>query len=142
MIKKRIFRFWMVNILMSIALFIIYRMVIAESKPVDESWIEKLLYMLDILLNLGFSIIFLLVMLVGSLAIFLNQIEKIRNNYYVSLLTFLATPLVSTIGLLIKLWIDFHTYDRSIMKTVAVFSILYLLLNTATFSIFRKRVGK
>lgn len=132
----------MVNILMSIALFIIYRMVIAESKPVDESWIEKLLYMLDILLNLGFSIIFLLVMLVGSLAIFLNQIEKIRNNYYVSLLTFLAIPLVSTIGLLIKLWIDFHTYDRSTMKTVAIFSILYLLLNTATFLIFRKRVGK
>lgn len=142
MIKKRIFRFSMVNILMSIALFIIYRMVIAESKPVDESWIEKLLYILDILLNLGFSIIFLLVMLVGSLAIFLNQIEKIRNNYYVSLLTFLAIPLVSTIGLLIKLWIDFHTYDRSIMKTVAIFSILYLLLNTATFLIFRKRVGK
>lgn len=132
----------MVNVLMSIALFIIYRMVIAESKPVDESWIEKLLYILDMLLNLGFSTMFLLVMLVGSLAIFLNQIEKIRNNYYLSLLTFLAIPIVSTVGLLIKLWIDFHTYDRSIIKTVAIFSILHLLLNTAIFLMFRKRMEK
>lgn len=132
----------MVNVLMSIALFIIYRMVIAELKPVDESWIEKLLYMLDILLNLGFSTMFLLVMLVGSLAIFLNQIKKIRNNYYLSLLTFLAIPLVSTVGLLIKLWIDFHTYDRSIIRTVAIFSTFYLLLNTATFLMFRKRMEK
>ena len=142
MIKRKIFRFWIVNILMSVALFIIYRVVIAESKPVDESWIEKFFYFLDILLNLGFSIIYLLVMVVGSLAIFFNQIEKIRDNRYPSLLTFIAVPLLAVIVLGIRLGIDFYTDGRSIFTTLVVFALLYLLLNSLTFLIFSKSMKK
>ncbi len=142
MINKKIFRFWIVNILMSVALFISYRIVIAESKPVDESWIEKFLYFLDILLNLGFSIIYLLVMIAGSLAIFLNQIEKIRNHRYLSLLTFIAVPLAVVIVLGIRLGIDLYTDGRSIFSTLVVFALLYLLLNSLTFLIFSKSMRK
>ena len=127
---------------MCIALFISYRVVIAESKPVDESWIEKFLYFLDILLNLGFSIIYLLFMIVGSLAIFFNQIEKIRNHRYLSLLSFIAVPLLAVIVLGIRLGIDLYTDGRSIFSTLVVFALLYLLLNSLTFLIFSKSMRK
>jgi len=132
----------MVNILMCLALFISYRVVIAESKPVDASWMEKFLHVLDVLLNLGFSIIYLLAMLVASLAIFFNQIEKIRNHRHLSLLTFIAFPLLAVIVLAIKLGIDVYTDGQGIFTTLVIFALLYLLLNSLTFLIFSKSMSK
>lgn len=142
MIKKKIFRFWIVNILMCIALFISYRVVIYKSEALNTSWIEKFLHVLDVLLNLGFSLIYLIIMVVGSLAIFFNQIEKTRNNRYLSLITFIAVPLFAVIILTIKLGIDFYTDGQSIFTTLVVFALLYLLLNTVTFLIFNKSMKK
>ncbi|RWU10829.1 hypothetical protein [Pedobacter chitinilyticus] len=142
MIKKRIFRYWFVNILMTLALFIAYRIVIAESEPAGSTWIEKFLFMLDVILNLGFSLFYLLVMIVASLAIFFNQIAKIRNNGYLSSLTFLAVPLVGVLILAVKVSIDVYTHSPNILSTVLTFSILYLLGNTITFLSFRKSMKK
>lgn len=142
MIKKKIFRFWIVNILMCIALFISYRVVIAESEPLNTTWIEKFLHVLDVLLNLGFSLLYLLVMIVGSSAIFFNQIEKIRNQHYLSLLTFITVPLLVVIVLGIRLGIDLYTDGQSIFSTLVVFALLYLLLNSLTFFIFSKSMKK
>ncbi len=142
MINKRIFRFWMVNILMCVALFIGYRIVIAESEPLNTTWMEKFLHVLDVLLNLGFSLVYLLFMMAGSLAIFFNQIQKIRNHHYLSLLTFIAIPLLAVIVLAIKLGIDFYTDGQSIFTTLVVFALLYLLLNSLTFLIFSKSMKK
>ena len=142
MIKKRIFRYWLVNILMSLALFIAYRIVIAESEPAGTTWMEKFLFMLDVLLNLGFSLFYLLVMILASLAIFFNQIAKIRNNGFLSSLTFLAAPLVGVVILGIKVSIDVYTHGPNILNTVFIFSILYLLGNTITFLSFRKSMKK
>jgi hypothetical protein len=142
MIKKRIFRYWFVNILMSLALFIAYRIVIAESEPAGSTWMEKFLFMLDVILNLGFSLFYLLVMIVASLAIFFNQIAKIRNNGYLSSLTFLAVPLVGVLILAVKVSIDVYTHSPNILSTVLTFSILYLLGNTITFLSFRKSMKK
>lgn len=142
MIKKRIFRYWFVNILMTLALFIAYRIVIAESEPAGSTWIEKFLFMLDVILNLGFSLFYLLVMIVASLAIFFNQIAKIRNNGYLSSLTFLAVPLVGVLILAVKVSIDVYTHSPNILSTVLIFSILYLLGNIVTFLSFRKSMKK
>lgn len=142
MSKKRIFRYWFVNILMSLALFIAYRIVIAESEPAGSTWIEKFLFMLDVILNLGFSLFYLLVMIVASLAIFFNQIAKIRNNGYLSSLTFLAVPLVGVLILAVKVSIDVYTHSPNILSTVLTFSILYLLGNIVTFLSFRKSMKK
>lgn len=142
MIKKRIFRYWFVNILMSLALFIAYRIVIAESEPAGSTWMEKFLFMLDVILNLGFSLFYLLVMIVASLAIFFNQIAKIRNNGYLSSLTFLAVPSVGVLILAVKVLIDVYTHSPNILSTVLTFSILYLLGNIVTFLSFRKSMKK
>lgn len=142
MIKKRIFRFWMINILMSIVLFAAYRIVIAKSEPADTSWFEKIIYILDLLINLGFSTVYLLVMTAASLAIFLNHIVKINHNFYLSLLTFVAIPLACTICLAVKLLSDFYTHSRSIFSTLTAFSMLYLLGNFVMFLIFRKSMRK
>lgn len=142
MIKKKIFRYWFVNILMSLALFIAYRIVIGESEPAGSTWMEKFLFMLDVILNLGFSLFYILVMVAGSLAIFFNQIAKIRNNGYLSSLTFLAVPLVCVVTLGIKVSIDVYTHGPNILNTVFIFSIVYLLGNIVTFLSFRKSMNK
>jgi len=142
MINKRIFRFWIINILMCVVLFISYRIVIAESEPLNTTWMEKFLHVLDVLLNLGFSFMYILAMMASSLTIFLNQIQKIRNHYYLSLLTFIAIPLLAVIVLAIKLGIDFYTDGQSIFTTLLVFALLYLLLNSLTFLIFSKSMKK
>ena len=92
--KKLIFKFWIVNFIMSIILFIIYRIVIIESKATDGNWFENFIAILDILLNIILSTVYLIGILICSLPLFLNLKKNIRNNYYLSLLTFLGLPFI------------------------------------------------
>nr|WP_305049725.1 hypothetical protein [Elizabethkingia bruuniana] len=82
--KKIILKFWLINLLISILLFILYRITVMETKQAGETWLDTILYMMDILLSLGFSMIYLVVMVFSSLTFFLNLVEKIRNNYFLS----------------------------------------------------------
>ncbi|NHQ79882.1 hypothetical protein, partial [Elizabethkingia miricola] len=97
--KKIIFRFWLVNLLISILLFFLYKIVMMETKQTDATFLGNILYIIDILLNLGFSLIYLAVMVLGSLSFFLNLIEKIRNNSFLSFLAFSVIPLICVIYL-------------------------------------------
>ena len=82
--KKIVFRFWIINFLISIALFFIYRIVIAETKTIDGNFFEELIQILELLLNIGFAFVYFIAMVISSLALLLNLIEKIRNNLFVS----------------------------------------------------------
>jgi hypothetical protein len=137
--KKIIFRFWIINFLISIALFFIYRVVIAETKPTDGGFFESVLYILDILLNLGFSFIYLIAMVICSLAFFLNLIGNIRNNRLLSFLTFLGFPLICVVYLVINVSIDVFLYDVSVL-TLMIFSLIYLFLTTIEFLMLKKRL--
>jgi len=138
--KKIIFRFWIINFLISIALFFIYRVVIAETKPTDGGFFESVLYILDILLNLGFSFIYLIAMVICSLAFFLNLIGNIRNNRLLSFLTFLGFPLICVVYLVINVSIDVFLYDVSVLTTLMIFSLIYLFLTTIEFLMLKKRL--
>jgi len=98
---KIIFRFWLVNVLISIALFILYRLVIAETNTVATGFLETIIVILDIVVNLGFSTIYLFVVILCSLLFFLNHIEKIRRNKVLSFLTFSGIPAVCLVLLII-----------------------------------------
>lgn len=74
--KKIILNFWLINLLISILLFILYRVTAMEAKQADETLLETVLYMIDIVLNLGFSMIYLAVMVFSSLTFFLNLAEN------------------------------------------------------------------
>ena len=142
LIKKLIFKFWIINFLVSIALFIAYRVVIAETNYADRNLIETILQILDILLNLVYSFVYLIVIVFCSFLLFLNLIEKIRNNIYLSLLTFVGIPLVVILFIITNLLIDKQPHTDTFSKNLVLFSISYLFLTAIQFLLFRKRIKK
>ncbi|OXB00591.1 hypothetical protein B0A81_20670 [Flavobacterium plurextorum] len=137
-----IFRFWIINFLISISLFFIYRIVISETNVIAGNSFEKLLQILDLIINLGFSAVYFIAMIISSFAILLNLKEKIRNNFYWSLLAFLGIPTFCVLFILINLLIDISVHNVTILKRPAIFSIIYLFLTAIEFLFFRKRINK
>ena len=142
--KKLIFRFWIINVLIGVSLFIIYRIVISETEAETDTFFQKLMFILEILLSLGYSLIYLIGMLISSLALFLNLFEKIRNNFYLSMLSFLGIPVV---GIIYMIWMmnmitDLSgNYSINFLTTFLIFSLIYSILNLIQFLIFRKRIS-
>jgi len=142
--KRIVFRFWLLNILISIALFVTYRIVIAETNHIDGNFFEMILQILDISLNLAYSIVYLIGMVLCSCALFLNLIDQIRNNIYLSLLTFVGIPLFCAIFVTSNMLSDSILYDDTVtlFRNLVVFSIIYLFFTTFEFLLFRKRINK
>ncbi|OPC04670.1 hypothetical protein BAS09_02975 [Elizabethkingia ursingii] len=140
--KKIIFKFWLINLLISILLFFLYKIVMMETKQTDATFLGNILYIIDILLNLGFSLIYLAVMVFGSLSFFLNLIEKIRNNSFLSFLAFSGIPLICVIYLGTNVLIEIYQYNYSFIIRPLVFLIVYLLCTGVEFLMFRKKVKK
>ena len=126
--KKIIFKFWLINIPISIILYFIYRFSFMGPKSTEGNFIENLLDILKIVLNLAYSFIYLIGMILCSLTIFLNLINRIRNNYFYSLLTFLGIPLLCVIYFLIIILIGKFYESFNPMTTFVSFSIIYLLV--------------
>lgn len=140
--KKLIFRFWGINFLMSIVLFVLYRVVISKTdQTTDDNWFDTILFILELLLNLGFSVAYLVGMLVCSLTILLNLVTTIRNNFYLSLLTFLGIPLFCVIYLLFNFFMIFNISKENLLTTFLFFSLIYLIVTAVQFLIFRKRIS-
>lgn len=139
---KLIFKFYAVNFLVSIALFFIYRIGFVGNKTTTDNGFDTILLFLDIFLNIQFAMIFLIVMVFGSLTFFLNIIAKIRCNYFLSLLTFIAIPLVCVICLIVNLFMDGLLFNNSPLTTLVGFSIIYILITAIEFILFRKGMKK
>lgn len=73
---KIIVKFWLVNVLISILLFILYRLVIEEKNTVDTGFLNTIIVIMDIIVNLVFSVVYLFAIVLCSLLFFLNRIEK------------------------------------------------------------------
>ena len=136
------FKFYAANFLISIALFFIYRIGFVGNKQITRNWFDLIINILDIFLNIHFAVIFLIVMVFSSITIFLNIIAKIRRNYFLSLLTFLAIPLGCIIYLIINLWVDVQSNNDSPLTTLVVFSIIYTFITVIEFLLFRKKIKK
>lgn len=142
--KAIIFKFFFINILLSIALFIAYRIVISETNQADENFFKWVVQVLDILLNLAYSIVYIIALLCCSCAILLNLITKISNNYYLSLLTFIGLPFLCVVFLAIDILANGLLYGNTItvFRNLLIFSIIYLLVATVEFFFFRRRINK
>lgn len=123
-------------------LFIIYRIVIAGTKQADGNFLENVLQVLDVLLNLAYSVVYLIAIFFCSLSLFLNHIDKIRNHFYLSLLTFLGIPLFCVVFILVNGLLDSSLYHVTAIGNLLGFSIAYLLITTVQFLLFRKRINK
>lgn len=141
-LKRIIFNFWLVRILISIVLYFSYRIAISNTNHVEGSFLENVLQFLNILLDLAYSFVYLLTILFCSLLIFLNYIAKIRNNFYLSLLTILGIPVFCVIFITINVIIDTRLYSETALGNLLNFSIIYLLLATLEFAIFRRVIKR
>ncbi|WP_286779438.1 MULTISPECIES: hypothetical protein [Sphingobacterium] len=141
---KIIFRFWLVNVLISVALFVLYRLVIAETDTAATGFLETIIVILDIIVNLGFSTIYLFAVILCSLLFFLNHIEKIRRNKGLSFLTFSGIPAVCLILLIIYILVGFYRYHMVLdpLKMLLLFSVIYLASTILEFILFRKIIKK
>ena len=140
--RKIVSRIWLLNFLGSIALFVMYRIVISETKSPDGNFLETVIAILSILLSLGYSLIYLVGMVISSFAFILNLIPKVRNSVFLSLLTFCGIPLAFVLFITIGLWIDVPLRGLTAVTTLAVFSVAYLIMTTLAFALFRKRIRK
>ncbi|WP_228463095.1 hypothetical protein, partial [Flavobacterium psychrophilum] len=135
--KKIIFKSWIINLVISISLFIIYRLIIAETNYLEStSMFENFLFFIDVLLNIWVSILSLIAMFFCSLFFFLNLVVNIRNNYYLSSLSFLGIPTIWIVYLIvINIYTGFGFY-----RTILVLSMIYLFLTAVQFLKFRKKI--
>lgn len=139
--KKITFKYWLTNILISVMLFIAYRVVIAENNIENDGFLESIVQILDAFLNVAYSFIYLLAIAFCSLTIFLNQIDRIRNNNYLSLLTFVGLPFCCVIFIAVVWLIDgLHIINSA--NNLLLFSTIYLVFCAIQFSFFRKRIQK
>lgn len=138
--KKIIVRFWLINISISILLYLIYRFLLMEKVPVHGDFIENVLDIMDVLLSLAYSFIYLIGMLLFSLPIFFNLINRIRNNYFYSFLTFLGLPIIAVTYFLVIILIVDLSNPFNPMTTLAFFLIIYVAVLTILFLNFRKRI--
>ncbi|VTR50969.1 Uncharacterised protein [Sphingobacterium thalpophilum] len=138
-----IFRFWLVNVLLSILLFVLYRFLMLDSELVDSTFFEKVLSIVDAFLNAYLSTVYVVVITLGSVLFFLNQIEKIRNSYFLSLITFSGVPFISVIFLTVIILGDTYQYGVTAapLKLLFVFSVLYLLCTIVEFLLFRRKIS-
>ena len=136
--KKIIFKFWIINVLLSIVLFLIYRFTILQSDYSDalNGW-QKFLSVVDVLFQFLLSGISFIAMIFCSLFIFLNLIVTIRNNYFFSFLTFFG---ISIIWLIYLLFINVGT-DFKFCKTILILTIIYQFCTYIEFIQFRKKVN-
>lgn len=137
---KIIVKFWLLNISISILLYLTYRLLLIEKKPVHGNFLENLLDIFSLLLSLVYSFVYLIGLLLCSLPIFLNFIDRIRNNYFNSLLTFLGLPIICLIYVLVVI-LNVNllgTFDP--MTTFVTFLAIYIFVLTISFLYFRKRL--
>ena len=142
--KKIIFRFSLINIVLGIVLFLLYRVIIDRLNPPDTTTLEKFYTVMDVFMQVILSSLYLVAIAVSSLLFFLNQIDRIRNNYYLSFLTFSGIPLFFVLFVGVNVALDIDQYDiiPSSIKMLLGFSILYLLCTVIQFLIFRSKIKK
>lgn len=140
--KKLIFRLWLINILLGIGLFFLYRGVINELKYSDLTILGKFYSIMDVFLQVLLSMYYLFAIVVSSLSFFFNQIERVRNSCFLSLLTFAGIPFFFVVFLAGNLLLDIYQYNLTpaAFKTLLGFSIIYLLCTIIEFLIFRKKI--
>lgn len=134
-VKRLVFKYWLLNLMSALVIYIAYRIAIINTTGNGDGLSSFILNILDILLNLGFSLFYLAAMELGSFAIFLNRFKKIRDNYFFSWLAFSGAPLLIAVMLIITLADSYHS---GIMTKATIAATAYPLITTWFFLEFRK----
>lgn len=132
--KKIVFIFWIINLIVSIVLFVTYRIAISQMQTINGNSFEKWMQIFELLLNFGFSFFYFIAMFISSFAILLNFIKQVRNKLYLSFLSFLGLPSICIIFMIITELIN--------LQMLNFFSVIYIFIMMIQFLIFRKIIEK
>lgn len=138
--KRIILKCWTIELLTGFVLYAAYRITIMETTAADDGLLATIADLLDIVLNLAFSLLYLAAILLCSFTVFLNFVRKIRESYLLSWLSFSGAPILLIVFLIISLLISSHHFTGSIMSNLLIFSLLYICITTILFTQFRKKV--
>lgn len=129
----------MIDLLIGFVLYVAYRITIMNISAAGEGLLANILYILDIILNIGLSLLYLAAVVICSFAVFLNFISKIRNSSLLSWLSFSGLPILLLAALIISLWVDAYDFSGKVMTKILIFSILYPCITTVLYRQFRKK---
>ncbi|WP_431292028.1 hypothetical protein [Pedobacter sp. P26] len=138
--NKIILKYWMIDLLIGFVLYVAYRITIMNISAAGEGLLANILYILDIILNIGLSLLYLAAVVICSFAVFLNFISKIRNSSLLSWLSFSGLPILLLAALIISLWVDAYDFSGKVMTKILIFSILYPCITTVLYRQFRKNI--
>ena len=136
---KIILKYWMIDLLIGFVLYVAYRITIMNISATGDGLLANILYILDIILNIGLSLLYLAAVVICSFAVFLNFISKIRNSSLLSWLSFSGLPILLLAALIISLWVDAYDFSGKVMTKILIFSILYPCITTVLYRQFRKK---
>ncbi|UEG51917.1 hypothetical protein LLH06_13195 [Mucilaginibacter daejeonensis] len=138
-IYQIVVRYWLIDLLISVSLYIAFRLTIINIAAAGNSFSATIFSILDILLNLVFSLMYLVTMVACSLTIFLNRIKKIRDNGSLSWLSFSGLPFLLTTALIITFYQDGRSHKVDLTTKALLFSAIYVVSTTMLFFSFQRR---
>jgi len=136
---KLILKYWIIDLLAGFVLYVAYIITIMNSSASGNGLEATILYFADIVLNIGFSLLYLAAAVICSFTVLLNFIREIRNSSFFSCLSFSGAP-VLLIGLFIaSLSMDGYHYSKNVMTKLWIFALLYPCITTILYVRFRKQ---
>jgi hypothetical protein len=141
--SKKLFGIWIVNAVLCVVAMLIYRYFIVKGIPNEQNFFFALLTAGVALLKLFWSQLFFLLMIFCALTIFLNLNQRIANNVFLSLLTFLLIPFSLTVYFVIDtLASNNWTIDLPLFIDWIMPPIIYLAFTSVQFLLFRRYVSQ
>ncbi len=138
-INRIVVRCWLMDLLISIVLYIAYRLTIMNITADGTGFLANVLFILNILLDLAFSLIYLVGMVVCSFTIFLNNLKKVRDNKFFSWSSFSGIPMLLSLALVVTFYQDAHLHKVDMITKLLLFSAMYVIITTMLFWWFQRR---
>ena len=136
--KKNIFIIWGINLLANSILFVIYKLTgFSNNYSKDMSFAETVEFLFKVFTDLYLSALLFQILFFSSLLLFLNLIPKIRNNFYLSFLSFLGIPIILLVYIL---FVIIKTSGLQFYAIVLVLTITYNLITYYEFLWLRKKI--
>ncbi len=136
--KKNIFKIWGINLLINIILFVIYKLTgLSTNYSKDMSFFETVEFVFKVFADLYLSALLFLILFFCSLLLLLNLIPKIRNNFYLSFLSFLGIPIILLVYILFGI---IKTSGLKFFTTILILTTTYILITLTEFLWLRKKI--
>jgi len=136
---KIILKYWIIDLLVGLVLYVAYTITIMNKTATGSGFFSNVLYLLNIVLNLGYSLLYLTAVVICSFTVFLNFIHKVRRNAVLSWLSFSGAPILGVAIPVISLWISTYEVSKNVLTELLIFSIVYPCITTILYLRFRRK---